>query len=61
MIEDPMNESPESTAPAEAATPTMVETEARPAPVPTGPDAHGWWRGTGRRKTAVARSTDPVA
>ena len=32
-----------------------VAVEATPAPVPTGPDAHGWWRGTGRRKTAVAR------
>lgn len=25
------------------------------APISLGPDAHGWWRGTGRRKTAVAR------
>jgi small subunit ribosomal protein S9 len=32
-----------------------VAVEPTPAPVPTGPDAHGWWRGTGRRKTAVAR------
>ena len=33
----------------------VVAVEPTPAPVPTGPDAHGWWRGTGRRKTAVAR------
>jgi len=26
-----------------------------PVAVPVGPDAHGWWRGTGRRKTAIAR------
>ena len=32
-----------------------VAVDPTPAPVPTGPDAHGWWRGTGRRKTAVAR------
>jgi small subunit ribosomal protein S9 len=32
-----------------------VEPTPVPVPVPTGPDAHGWWRGTGRRKTAVAR------
>ena len=32
-----------------------VVVDPTPAPVPTGPDAHGWWRGTGRRKTAVAR------
>tara|TARA_Y100000589_G_scaffold152481_1_gene145287 strand:- start:182 stop:670 length:489 start_codon:yes stop_codon:yes gene_type:complete len=32
-----------------------VAVDTTPAPVPTGPDAHGWWRGTGRRKTAVAR------
>jgi len=25
------------------------------ATAPVGPDAHGWWRGTGRRKTAIAR------
>jgi small subunit ribosomal protein S9 len=27
----------------------------RPARQPVPPDAHGWWWGTGRRKTAVAR------
>jgi small subunit ribosomal protein S9 len=32
-----------------------VAVDPTPVPVPTGPDAHGWWRGTGRRKTAVAR------
>lgn len=40
--------------------PTPVLSEARvpePRPVaqPEAPDAHGWWWGTGRRKTAVAR------
>ncbi len=27
----------------------------RPAAAPEAPDPQGWWRGTGRRKTAVAR------
>lgn len=31
-------------------------TIASPTPAAAiGPDAHGWWRGTGRRKTSVAR------
>lgn len=27
----------------------------KPAPAPARPDAQGWWHGTGRRKTSVAR------
>lgn len=38
------------TAPNEA---SVLQT--RPTPQPEAPDAHGWWWGTGRRKTAVAR------
>ncbi|MEC9232403.1 MAG: 30S ribosomal protein S9, partial [Planctomycetota bacterium] len=53
MIEDPANESLEPTSPTEM--PSAAAVEAAPAPAPSGPDAHGWWRGTGRRKTAVAR------
>ncbi|NCF39088.1 MAG: 30S ribosomal protein S9, partial [Planctomycetia bacterium] len=30
-------------------------TEVAPVYVSRGPDAHGWFRGTGRRKSAVAR------
>ena len=69
MNEDPTNalndETPADTAetssPATEAVSTaaVVDTPAEPAPVQRavseGPDAHGWWRGTGRRKTAVAR------
>lgn len=55
MIEDPANESLESPPTTELPSATAVEAAPAPAPVPSGPDAHGWWRGTGRRKTAVAR------
>ncbi|HMN97522.1 MAG TPA: 30S ribosomal protein S9 [Phycisphaerales bacterium] len=33
----------------------MTQFAAAAPVVPAGPDAHGWYRGTGRRKTAVAR------
>lgn len=36
-------------------TATEMATEAAPVRESRGPDAHGWFRGTGRRKTAVAR------
>ena len=32
-----------------------AEVSTRPLAAPEPPDAHGWWGGTGRRKTAVAR------
>lgn len=35
--------------------PTSPMTETRPVAQAEPPDAHGWWWGTGRRKTAVAR------
>ncbi|HZW11253.1 MAG TPA: 30S ribosomal protein S9 [Phycisphaerales bacterium] len=35
--------------------------ETRPLRDPVPPDAHGWWWGTGRRKTAVARCRLRVA
>ena len=41
------------------ASPTIPNEESvlqtRPVAQPEAPDAHGWWWGTGRRKTAVAR------
>ena len=55
MTEDPTNETPELNLSTEASTTAVEEVAPAPTPVPTGPDAHGWWRGTGRRKTAVAR------
>ena len=59
MTEDPINETPElnlsTDAPATAVEAAPPAPAPAPTPVPTGPDAHGWWRGTGRRKTAVAR------
>ena len=55
MTEDPTNETPELNLSTEASTTAVEEAAPAPTPVPTGPDAHGWWRGTGRRKTAVAR------
>ena len=38
-----------------ASTATEVVTEVTPVRESRGPDAHGWFRGTGRRKRAVAR------
>ena len=38
-----------------ASTATEVVTEVTPVRESRGPDAHGWFRGTGRRKAAVAR------
>lgn len=38
-----------------AGTTTVAQTTARPQREPQKPDAQGWWWGTGRRKTAVAR------
>jgi len=35
--------------------PTTPAPEERPERKPKGPDAHGWYWGTGRRKTSVAR------
>ncbi|MCA9286522.1 MAG: 30S ribosomal protein S9 [Phycisphaerales bacterium] len=32
-----------------------ADTSSDPVATNTGPDAHGWWWGTGRRKTAIAR------
>ena len=57
MTEDSTNDVPELNLSTEAPSTAVEEPIAAPAPtpVPTGPDAHGWWRGTGRRKTAVAR------
>jgi len=70
MTEETTNEAHEETpatpAPTEmaeaidpAATTAVIDTPADPEPVvkavSQGPDMHGWWRGTGRRKTAVAR------
>ena len=37
------------------------DTQTRPLREPVAPDAHGWWWGTGRRKTAVARGRIKVA
>lgn len=47
--EAPAEESPAPTAVMDPTPEPAVRAE------PVGPDAHGWWRGTGRRKTAVAR------
>lgn len=59
MTEDTNTESPlePTTASADTAAPVSEEPTPRPTPTaaPVGPDVHGWWRGTGRRKTAVAR------
>lgn len=59
MNEDSTNETHEETPATEAVTAAVMDTPAEPEPVQRavseGPDAHGWWRGTGRRKTAVAR------
>ena len=40
---------------APTATADEPEVATRPLAAPEPPDAHGWWWGTGRRKTAVAR------
>ena len=57
MTEDSTNDVPELNLSTEAPSTAVEEPIAAPVPtpVPTGPDAHGWWRGTGRRKSAVAR------
>jgi small subunit ribosomal protein S9 len=59
MTEETTTETPQEdpTQNADVETPVVEEAvpEPTPTPIPTGPDAHGWWRGTGRRKTAVAR------
>lgn len=51
---------PTTDAPAADIAPAMDEVTTAPAPMVAtdtvkGPDAQGWWRGTGRRKAAVAR------
>ena len=43
------------TAQPESATKPKVEQGVRPMRAPAAPDKQGWWSGTGRRKTAVAR------
>ncbi len=47
--DEPAAPSDEAIAPAPAPDESVVEKKSLPA------DAHGWWRGTGRRKAAVAR------
>lgn len=42
-------------------TTAQPEEQTRPKRDPLPPDAHGWWWGTGRRKTAVARCRFRVA
>jgi small subunit ribosomal protein S9 len=57
---DPMAAMPEDPMDSASEAPTaVVDAPAEPEPVQRAvsqeADAHGWWRGTGRRKTAVAR------
>jgi len=65
-VADPAPATPDAAATPEAtevpAAPQATETEETPAPTTMvapdsvkGPDPQGWWRGTGRRKAAVAR------